>query len=82
MKINFSSVIFTDIPRVTYDGSDGLFKRWIVSNSDISVVKIRQQGGGSEMICAGIVDQTVIGLFKVDKGVKLKSTSRNIAVSK
>ena len=35
----------------------------------------RQQGGGGVMICAAIVDRTIIGPFKVNEGVKLNSAS-------
>ena len=47
------------------DGPDGLAKGWTLSNSDMSFVKRRQQRGSSVMICDGIVDQTIIGPFKV-----------------
>lgn len=69
MKIDCSKVIFTDESRVTFDGPD----RWILSNLDMSVAKRRQQRGSSFIIQAGIVDQTIIGPFKVDEGVKLNS---------
>ena len=39
------------------------------------VVKRRQQKGGSVMIWTGIVDQTIIGLSKVDEGVKGNSVN-------
>ena len=60
MKINFSKVIFSDESRMTFDRPDGCAKGWILLNSEVLVAKRRQLGGGSVMIWAGIVDQTII----------------------
>ena len=67
MKVNFSEVLFTDESRITLDGVDGLAKGEILSNSDVLVVKGKQPKSSSVIIWAGIVDQTIIGPFKVDK---------------
>ena len=71
MKIDFSKVIFTDKSRMTFDGSDWWAKGRILSNSDMSVAKRRQQRGDSAMILPRIVNQTIIGPFKIDEGFKL-----------
>ena len=54
---------------VTFDRPDGWAKEWILSNSDVTVDKRRQQEGGSVVIWTGIVNQTVIEPFKVDERV-------------
>ena len=48
--------------------SDGWAKGWILSNSKVPVAKRKQQRGGSVMILAGIVNQTINGPFKIDEG--------------
>ena len=61
MKIDISKIILISESRVTFDGPDGLAKGWILSNSYVNAAKRKQQGGGSVMIWAEIVDQTIIG---------------------
>ena len=58
MKIDFSIVIFTAESWMTFEGTDGWGKVWILSNSDVPVAKRRQQRGGSVMIWIGIVNQS------------------------
>ena len=82
MKIDFSKVVFTDESQVTFDGADGWAKGRILSNSDVPVVKKRQQRGGSVMIWDGIVDQTIIGPFKIDEEVKLNSANDHDFIDK
>ena len=74
MKIDFSRVIFTDESRVTFNRPDKRAKGSILSNLDMSVAK-RKQGNSSVVICAVVVDQTIIGPFKVDEGVKLNAAN-------
>ena len=47
MKIDFSKVIFMNKSQVTFHGPDKWVKGWILSNSDMSVVKRRLQGDNS-----------------------------------
>ena len=71
----FSKAIFTDKSWVTFDGTDGWTKRWILLYLDVPVVKGRQQGYDSVMIWAGNVDQTIIEPFKVNEGVKMNNAN-------
>ena len=59
MKIDFYKLIFMVESWVIFDGPDGWAKRWILFRSDVPVA----QGGGSVMIWAGIVNQTVIAIL-------------------
>jgi len=73
IKIDFSKVIFTDESRMTLDGPDGWSRGWVSHGNTTPTRLRRQQGGGGIMIWAGIVNDRVIGPFKVDDGVKLNS---------
>ena len=73
MKIDFSKVVFIDEFQVTFEGSDGWVNRWILSNSNAPVAKIRQQGGNSVMIWTGIFNQAIIGSLNINEGAKLNS---------
>lgn len=73
MKIDFSTVIFTDKSQETFDRPDVWPKGWILSDSDMPVAKRRQEGVSSVMIWVEIIDQRIIGPFKVDETVKLNS---------
>ena len=57
---------------MTFDGPVEWNRGWISSNSDVPVSKRKQQGRDSLIIWDGIVDQTIIGPFKVDERIKLK----------
>lgn len=46
-----------------------------LSDADVPMTKTRQQEGGRVRIWAGIADQTNIGPFKVDEGVKLNNAN-------
>lgn len=72
LKTDFSKVIFTDESRVTLDGPDGWSREWILDERETPTRLRRQQGGGRNMIWAGIVGNKVIGPFKVVDGVKLE----------
>ena len=78
MKIIFPKVIFPNESGLTFDG---LAKRWVLLNSDVPVAKRRQQVGGSVMIWAQIVDQTIIRPFKVNEAVKINSPNDYVPVS-
>ena len=56
MKIDFSKVISMDKSQETFDRYDEQAKGWILSNSDMHVVKRRQQEDGSVVIWAGIIN--------------------------
>ena len=73
MKINFETVIFTDECRATLDGPDGWSRGWVRTGVPVPIRMRRQQGGGGVMIWAGIVNNTLIGPFRVPEGVKINS---------
>ena len=75
MKLDFSNVIFTDESRVTLDGPDGWRRGWVLDGHRPPEILRRQQGGGGIMIWAGIVDNRMIGPFKVREGVKINSVN-------
>ena len=50
-------------------------KEGFFSNSDVLVGKIKQYGEGNVILWTGIVDQTIIGPYKVYKEVILDSVS-------
>ena len=56
---------------VIFDGPDGCTKGWISSNLDVPVTKKSKQGDGTVIIRAGILNQTIIGPFKLNEGIKL-----------
>ena len=73
MNIDFSKVIFTPEFRVTLYLPYGWLKGWILFNLDMSVT-IKKREDNNEVI-GGIVDQTIIGLFKVVEKVSLNSVN-------
>ena len=75
MKTDFSKVIFTDECRATLDGPDGWASGWILNGLKTPTRKRRQQGGGGVMFWAAIVNDELVGPFKVEKGVKINSES-------
>ena len=75
MKTNFENVLFTDESRATLDGPDGCTSGWLL-NGTMPQSKIRQQqGGGGVMIWAGIINNQIVGLFRVPDGVKMCAKS-------
>ena len=48
---------------------------WILTNSEVPAAKREVQGVGHVMIWAGVFNQTISGLFKVNEGVKLNSAN-------
>ena len=75
MKKDFRNVLFTDECRATLDGQDGWSSGWILHGRLPGVRIRRQQGGGEVMLWAGIKGDTIIGLFKVEAGVKIDAES-------
>ncbi len=73
IKCDFSTVIFTDECRATLDGPDGFSRGWIGHGFETSFRLRRQQGGGGVTFWAGICEDTLIGPFMVEEGVKMNS---------
>ena len=73
MTLKFETDIFTDECRETLAELD----KWSHGRLREGVTKPnhqrRQQGGGGVMFWSGIVDNTLIGPFKVPEGVKITS---------
>ena len=72
-KADFSKVIFTDECRATLDGPDGWVSGWIGNGHTAPTRLRRQQGGGGVMFWAAIVDDKLVGPFRVQDGVKVNS---------
>ena len=70
-KIDFSKVLWTDECRVTLDGPDGWFKGWVLNDTPVKTKIRRQQGGGGIMIWAVIIDDQIVGPYRLPKVVKL-----------
>ena len=68
MTTNFTQVILTDETRAAFDGPDG-WSTGSVANGCVS--SRRQQGGGRIMIWAGIIDDIIVGPYKVSEVVKI-----------
>lgn len=73
MKTDFSKTIFTDECRATLDGPDGWRRGWVLDTMEVPVIMRRQQGGGGVMFWAAIVDNRLVGPFKVESNVKMNS---------
>ena len=73
VKTDFSCVLFTDEARATLDGPDGWASGWVHKDAEKPTRLRRQQGGGGIMFWAGIIDDTLVGPFMVEEGVKLTS---------
>ena len=57
------------------DGPDGWSRGWVRDGVPVPNRVRRQQGGGGVMFWAGIVENKLIGPFKVPEGVKITSDS-------
>ena len=73
MKTDFSSVMFTDECRPTFDGPDGWAKEWISFNDSSRVRARRQHIGQGVMFWAAIVGDSIIGPFRIEDGIKIYS---------
>ena len=75
MKTNFENVLFTGKSRATLGGPDGWMSGWLL-NGTTPQSKIRQQqGGGGIMIWAGIINNQIVGPFRVPDVVKMCAIS-------
>ena len=75
MKTNFANVLWTDECRATLDGPDGWSKGWLLTGQSPTIQTRRQQGGGGVMFWAGIINDTIVGPFRVPDGLKMNSQS-------
>ena len=75
MKTNFENVLFTDESRATLDGPDGWMSGWLLNNTTPQSKIRRQQGGGGVMIWAGIINNQIVGTFRVPDRVKMCAKS-------
>ena len=71
MKVNFENVIFTDECRATLDGPDGWSRGWYDAQFPSPQGLRRQQGGGGIMFWEEIINNEIVGLFRVKDGVKI-----------
>lgn len=71
MKQDFTKVLWTDECRATLDGPDG----WVLKGRHSRNRMRRQQGGGGIMFWAGLLGNTIVGPFKVQRGVKMNSVN-------
>jgi hypothetical protein len=69
-KLNFKHVLFTDECRATLNGWR---REWYCKDGQRPHRLRRQQGGSGVMICAGIIDNELVGPFKVNGGVKMNA---------
>ena len=82
MKVDFSQVIFTDECRATLDGPDGWAQGWVSSDHTPPIRMARQQGGGGVMFWAAIIDDKLIGPFRVEDGVKINANTYSAFLDK
>ena len=75
MKTSFENVLFTDESRATLDGPDGRMSGWLLNGTTPQSKIRRQQGGGGVMIWAGIINNQIVGPFRVPDGVKMCAKS-------
>ena len=71
MKTNFENVLFTDESRATLDGLDGWMSGWLLNGTTQQSKIRRQQGSGGVMIWVGIVNNQIVGPFRVPDRVKM-----------
>ena len=75
MRTNFENVLFCDESQATLDGPDGWMSGWLL-NGTVPQSKIRrQQGSGGVMIWVGIINNQIVGPFRVPNGVKMCAKS-------
>lgn len=61
--------------RVTLDGPDGWARGWITKGRSAPLRFRRQQGGGGVMVWAGIINDELVGPFRVEDGLKINSNT-------
>ncbi|CAJ0964207.1 unnamed protein product [Ranitomeya imitator] len=71
LKTDFSKVLWTDEKRVTLDGPDGWARAWISKGQRAPLRLRHQQGGGGVLVWAGIINDELVGPFRVEDGVKV-----------
>lgn len=71
MKVPFQHVLFTDECRATLDGPDGWMRGWFCKEGPHPHRLRRQQGGGGVMFWGAIIDNELVGPFRVADGVKM-----------
>ena len=64
IKTNFEDVLFTDEARATLDGPDGRAKVWLPLEAFRLHCVRDQQGDGSLMLWAGIIENELLGPFE------------------
>ncbi|KAF4718522.1 hypothetical protein FOZ63_011875, partial [Perkinsus olseni] len=82
IKRDFSTVLWTDECRATLDGPDAWASGWILHGTSPPPRMKRQQKGGGVMFWAGIIDDIVVGPFRVENGVKMDSKAYTELLSK
>ena len=75
MKTNFKNVLFTDEFRATLDGPDGWMSDWLLNSTTPQGKIRRQQGSGGVMIWAGIINNQIVGPFRVPDGITMCAKS-------
>lgn len=68
---NFGFVLFTDDRRATLDGPDGWRRGWCDAKALCPQRVRRQQGGGGVMFLAAIINDQLVGPFRVKDGIKM-----------
>ena len=74
MRTYFENVLFTDESRATLDCPDGWMSGWPLHGTTPQS-KIRREGGGSVMIWVEIINNQIVGPFRVPDGVKMCAES-------
>ena len=62
-------------PDATLDGPDGWMSGWLLNGTTPQGKIRRQQGGGGVMIWAGIINNQIVGPFRVLDGVTMFAKS-------
>ena len=73
MKTNFENVLFNDESLATLDGPYSWMSCWLLHGTTPQSKIRRHRGGGGVMIRAGIINNRIVGLFRVPDGVKMRA---------
>ncbi len=80
---HFSQILFTDECRAKLDGPDGCACGWLQNGQQKPVRFRHQQWGGEVIFWAGIINDCLLGSFRVDdNGVKINSENYMKLLSK